>query len=142
MIESPRLLAARECLSLAEAQYRSEEGLLHLEEGLAILEELRTGGSPAERMVAQNLVATYSNRIYDCVEKLVDTDRGLPEPDLEHLFRVVLVFDHRGFDLPSDARLIKINLVERLIDRYYEGHSPAEKRTALEQLAKFSAEPD
>jgi hypothetical protein len=136
------LLAARERLSLAETQYRSEEGLLHLEEGLALLEEVMTGDSSADRTVAQNLVATYSNRIYDCVRKLVDTDPALPEPDLEHLFRVVLAFDHRGFGLPADGRLTKINLVRRLIDRYYEGHSPAEKRTALERLAKISAEPD
>ena len=142
MVDSPQLLAARERLSLAETQYRSEEGLLHLEEGLALLEEVMTGDSSADRTVAQNLVATYSNRIYDCVRKLVDTDRGLPEPDLEHLFRVVLAFDHRGFGLPADGRLTKINLVRRLIDRYYEGHSPAEKRTALERLAKISAEPD
>ena len=92
--------------------------------------------------MAQNLVATYSNRIYACVRKLVDTDRGLPEPDLEHLFRVVLAFDHRGFDLPADARSTKIDLARQLIDRYYEGHSPAEKRTALERLAMISAEPD
>jgi len=52
--------------------------------------------------MAQNLVATYSNRIYDCVK----------------------------------------NLVRRLIDRYYEGHSPDEKRTALEQLAKIPRQPD
>jgi hypothetical protein len=101
-----------------------------------------TGDSFADRTVAQNLVATYANRIYACVRKLVDTDLALPEPDLEHLFRVVLAFDHRGFDLPADARSTKINLARRLIDRYYEGHSPAEKRTALERLAKISAEPD
>ena len=142
MVDSPQLRAARERLSLAETQYRSEEGLLHLDEGLALLEKVMTGAAPAERTVAQNLVATYSNRIYDCVRKLVDTDRGLPEPDLEHLFRVVLAFDHRGFGLPADGRLTKINLVRRLIDRYYEGHAPAEKRTALERLARISAEPD
>jgi hypothetical protein len=142
MVDSPQLRAARERLSLAETQYRSEEGLLHLEEGLALLEEVMTGDSFADRTVAQNLVATYANRIYACVRKLVDTDLALPEPDLEHLFRVVLAFDHRGFDLPAAARSTKINLARRLIDRYYEGHSPAEKRTALERLAKISAEPD
>jgi hypothetical protein len=141
MVESPRLLAARGRLSLAEAKYRSAEGLLHLEEGLALLEEVMTGNSPADRTVAQNLVATYSNKIYACVKNLVDTDRGLPEPDLEHLFRVVRAFDHRGFELPADARLTKITVVRCLIDRYYEGRSAAEKRAALEQLASISGEP-
>jgi hypothetical protein len=141
MVEPLQLLSAREHLSQAEAKYRSEEGLFHLEEGLALLEEVIAGDSPEYRTVAQNLASTYSTRIYDCVKKLVETDRGLPEPDLEHLFRVVLAFDQRSLDLPADARLTKINLVRHLIDRYYEGHSPAEKRAALEQLAKISGEP-
>lgn len=142
MVESPQLTAARKRLSLAEMKYRSEEGLLHLEEGLALLEEVTTGSSSADRRVALNLVATYSKRIYDCVTNLIDTDRAIAEPDLEHLFRVVLTFDQRGFDLPKGARRTKVDLVRRLIDRYYEGHSPAEKRTALEQLTKLSGGPD
>ena len=43
--------------------------------------------------------------------------------------------------MPADARLTKINLVRQLIDRYYEGHAPAAKRAALEQLARISGEP-
>jgi hypothetical protein len=141
MVEPPELRSAREHLSLAEAKYRSEEGLFHLEEGLALLEEVMAGASAEYRTVAQNLAATYSTKIYRAVKSLVDTDRGLPEPDLEHLFRVVLAFDQRSLDLPADARVTKVNLVRRLIERYYEGHSPAEKRAALEQLTKISGEP-
>lgn len=138
MIEPLQLLAAREHLSRAEAKYRSEDGLFHLEEGLALLEEVMAGESPEYRTVAQNLASTYSTKIYGRIRNLVETDRGLPEPDLEHLFKVVLAFDQRSFDLPVDTSSTKINLVRRLIDRYYEGHAPAEKRTALEQLAKLS----
>ena len=43
--------------------------------------------------------------------------------------------------MPADARLTKINPVRQLIDRYYEGHAPAAKFAALEQLAKISGEP-
>ena len=141
MVEPPQLLSAREHLALAEARYRSEDGLFHLEEGLALLEEVMAGISPGYRAVAQNLAATYSMKIYNLVRNVVGRDRALPEPDLEHLFRVVLAFDDRGLDLPADIRSIKIELVRRLIDHYYEGHSPAEKQAALQQLLQITGEP-
>jgi hypothetical protein len=141
MVEPPQLLCAREHLALAEAKYRSEDGLFHLEEGLALLEEVMAGPSPGHRAVAQNLAVTYSVKIYNVVRNLVARDRALPEPDLEHLFRVVRAFDDRGLDLPADMRSTKIELVRRLIARYYEGHSPAEKRAALERLSKITGEP-
>ena len=141
MVEPPQLLSAREHLAVAEVRYRSEDGLFHLEEGLALLEEVMAGSSPGYRAVAQNLAATYSTKIYNLVRNVVGRDRALPEPDLEHLFRVVLAFDDRGLDLPADIRSIKIELVRRLIDHYYEGHSPAEKQAALQQLLQITGEP-
>ena len=141
MVEPPQLLSAREHLALAEARYRSEDGLFHLEEGLALLEEVMAGSSPGYRAVAQNLAATYSMKIYNLVRNAVARDRALPEPDLEHLFRVVLAFDDRGLDLPADIRSTKIELVRRLIDHYYEGRSPAEKQAALQQLLQITGEP-
>jgi hypothetical protein len=33
---------------------------------------------------------------------------------------------------------VKIEIARRLIDRYYEGHSPERKRQALEQLTKIA----
>lgn len=139
MIEPPQLLSAREHLSRAEAKYRYEDGLFHLEQGLALLEEVMVGESLEFRTVAQNLASTYSTRIYRRIMNLVETDRGLPEPDLEHLFKVILAFDQRSFDVPVDGSSTKITLVRRLIDRYYEGHSPAAKHTALEKLAKLTS---
>ena len=53
MVEPPQLLSAREHLALAEARYRSEDGLFHLEEGLALLEEVMAGSSQGYRSVAQ-----------------------------------------------------------------------------------------
>ena len=141
MVEPPQLRSAREHLAQAESRYRSEDGLFHLEEGLALLEEVMAGSSAGSRAVAQNLAATYSIKIYNLVRNAVARDRALPEPDLEHLFRVVLAFDDRGLDLPADIRSIKIELVRRLIDHYYEGHSPAQKQAALQELLKITGEP-
>ena len=137
MVEPRELASAREHLARAEAGYRSRDGLYHLEEGLALLEEVMAA-SPAHRKLAQNLASTYFAKIYGGIKRLVDTDRGLPEPDLEHLFKVVLAFDERSFELPEEARATKVSLVRDLIDRYYEGHSPETKRAALEQLAEIT----
>jgi hypothetical protein len=140
MIEPPELASARKHLAHAESAYRTADGLYHLEEGLALLEEVIAGKSPEYRTLALNLAASYSTRIYGAVRKLVESDRGLPEPELEHLFKVVVAFDELSFQLPVESRTTKINLVRDLIDRYYEGHSPEAKRAALEQLAEISKE--
>lgn len=137
MAEPRELQTAREHLARAEAGYRTADGLYHLEEGLTLLEEV-IAASPQHRTLAQNLATTYFAKIYGGIKRLVDTDRGLPEPDLEHLFRVVLAFDERSFELPAEARATKISLVRDLIDRYYEGHSADAKRAAVEQLAEIS----
>ena len=137
MAEPRELQSARQHLARAEAGYRSQDGLYHLEEGLALLEEVMAE-SPEHRQLAQNLALTYFAKIYGGIKRLVEADRGLPEPVLEHLFKVVLAFDERSFELPPEARATKISLVRDLIDRYHEGHSPDAKRAALEQLAEIS----
>jgi len=135
MRESPKLGAARERLSRAEAQYRSKEGLLHLIEGLTLLEEVLGGESGADRDLARNLASAYSARIYRAIRKQIDEDPALPEPELEHLFQVVLAFDQSSVELPVEAGTTKVKLARHLIDLYYEGHSAEAKRAALEQLA-------
>jgi hypothetical protein len=141
MVEPQPLRAARQHLSRAEADYRSDDGLFHLVEGLALLEELLGCGEPALRTIARNLAETYAAKIFRAVSKLVETDPGLPEPELEHLFKIVLAFDEHGFELPAEARSAKISVVGRLVDRYYEGHSVEEKRKVLEDLAKIARGP-
>jgi hypothetical protein len=141
VVEPQQLRAARQHLSQAEARYRSADGLFHLEEGLALLEDLLASDEPAHRLIARNLAEAYSTRIFRAVTTLVETDRGLPEPELEHLFKVVLAFDEHGFQLPAEASAAKISVVEHLVDRYYEGHTPEEKREVLEELAKISSRP-
>ena len=140
MAEPESLVSARKHLSRAESDYRSEEGLFHLEEGLALLEEEALDGEPEYRMVAANLLSTYSTRICESVKKLIATNPGLPEPDLEHLFRVLLAFDLEELELPAYVRSLKIDVVKRLIDRYYEGHSAEDKQKMLEQLAGIADE--
>ena len=135
--ESPLLWTARQHLAQAEARYRSADGLFHLDEALSLLEDVIATGSAEQARVARNLAATYAARIHRAVQRLLQTDRGVPEPELEHLFKVVLLFDERGFELPVESRANKIELVRQLIDRYYEGRSAAEKQTMLEELTKI-----
>jgi hypothetical protein len=138
MAEPRQLSAAREHLSQAEAAYDTQDGLRRLEEGLALLEEVIAAQAADHATVARNLARTYSNRIVSAIRARVENDRALPEPELEHLFAVMLAFDQVDLEPPAEARTLKISIARRLIDRYYEGCSPADKEKALEQLAQIS----
>lgn len=138
MGEPVKLTAARKHLSLAESGYRSADGLVHLEEGLAMLEEILLDGAREHRTIARNLLTTYSARICESVRKVIEGHRGLPGPDLEHLFKVLLAFDAVSLKLPDYVGSLKIAVVERLIDLYYEGYPPEEKEKALRQLTAIA----
>jgi hypothetical protein len=142
MAEPPDLETARQRLARAEAILMTADGLIHLKEGLTLLESLidRNRGTPTES-VARNLGQTYTTRVYERIRRAVEQNRTLPEPDLEHLFSVVRAFDDAGFELPPDARELKVAVVRRLVDYYYEGHSPAEKERVYQQLADISRDP-
>jgi hypothetical protein len=124
----------------AEAGFGSAAGLAHLEDGLERLAELIETGTNAEARTAANLAASYATRFYERVRRKVEHDAQLPEPELEHYFKVVLAFDQVEGSVPSAAAETKIAIVKALIDRYYEGHSPEQKRKAIEQLAGLRSE--
>jgi len=138
MTEPRELTAAREHLARGEARYRSAAGLAELEQGLGLLDEILSAQDSAHRTVAENIVKTYATRIYRSITALLEGDRAVPEPQLEHLFKIVLAFDQSEVELPGNAREVKVEIARRLIDRYYEGHSPQQKRKALEQLTKIA----
>jgi hypothetical protein len=136
--EPAELRAAREHLSRAEAALRADDGLFHLEEALALLDEIGASDDPMHRTIARNLASTYALKLFGAIRRLVETDRGLPEPELERFFRIVLAFDDADVELPAEGSRIKIELVRRLIDRSYEGYSPDEKRKAIERLEEIA----
>ena len=118
----------------AEADWTSTEGLTLLTEGLACVDDVLVAGGAAEARTARNLAATYASRFYARVRTSLAADAQVPEPALEHYFKVVLAFDQVREALPQTAADLKIAVVRTLIERYYEGHSPEQKRRALEQL--------
>ena len=132
--ESSKLNAARSHLAQAEAAFGSADGLFHLDEGLALLDELSEGDDAAQRSVAQTVAATYATRMFGRIRDAIATDRAVPQPSLEHYFKLMLAFDQGEFELPAAARALKIAVVRRLIDLAYEGHPAAAKRKALEQF--------
>ena len=138
VVEFAGIVKAREHLAQAESTYRSEDGLHHLREGIAILEEILLDDDSEHETVARNLLSTYSARICDSIRKQIETTPGLPEPELEHLFKVLVAFDSADLELPEYVRSLKIDVVRRLIDRYYEGYSDADKQKMLEQLADIA----
>jgi hypothetical protein len=138
MQECDELRRAREHLARAESGYRTSDGLSHLEEGLALLEDVMLGAATAHHAVARNLASTYADRIISRIESQIGNDPGAPEPELEHLFKVIIAFDEVDVELPEGTRALKLRLARRLIDRYYEGHGPAAKARALEDLAAIA----
>jgi len=138
MTESRELLAAREHLARGEASYGSAAGLAELELGLGLLDDVMSAKNASQRTIAETIAKTYATRIYRSIGLLLGSDRAVPEPQLEHLFKVVVAFDQSDIELPDEAREVKIEIARRLIDRYYEGHSPEQKRKALEQLTKIA----
>ena len=123
----------------AEAAWATADGLASLKDGLGRLTDVIDLGSAAEARTAGNLAATYAGRFYGRVRDKLERDAQVPEPELEHCFKVVLAFDQIGTSLPPAAAELKIKVVQALIDRYYEGHSPEKKRAALEQLAALTS---
>lgn len=138
MTEPRELMAAREHLARAEASYRSASGLAELEQGLSLLDDVMSAQNAAHHAIAQNIAKAYATRIYRSIAALLAGDSAVPEPELEHLFKIVLAFDQSEIELPDNARAVKIEIARRLIDRYYEGHSPEQKRKALEELTKIA----
>ena len=134
MQESATLKAARARLAQAEAAFSSLAGLVHLEAGLSMLDELSESNDAPQRAVAQTVAATYATRIFGRIRNAIENDRAVPQPLLEHYFKMMLAFDQGEFELPDAARALKIAVVRRLIDLAYEGYPVAAKRAALEQF--------
>jgi hypothetical protein len=124
----------------AEADWGSAEGLARLADGLGRLADIIDDGTQAEARTARNVAASYADRFYARVREQLERDAQLPEPELEHCFKAVLAFDQVESSVPPTASEIKIAVVRALIDRYYEGHSPQQKRKAIEQLLALKPE--
>jgi len=140
MPESRELSAARVCLGEAEADWASGEGLARLTDGLDRLTYIIETASKTEARTASNLAATYAGRFYGRVRDKLKRVRQVPEPELEHCFKIGLAFDQVQDALPPAATQLKIDVVKALVERYYEGHSPEKKRAVLEQLAALGRE--
>lgn len=141
MAEPEQLKLARDHLAKAENALMTADGLNRLHEGLALLESVIDGVSGAQAVaVARNVGQTYTTRIYQRIRHAIDNGKSVSEPELEHLFSVLRAFDDVGFELPEDSREVKVAVVRRLIDYYYEGYSSAEKEAMLAQLAELSGE--
>ena len=140
MNESRDLAAARASMAAAEADWASADGLARLDDGLERLADIIEAGRGPEARIASNLAASYAGRLYGRVRAKLEREAQVPEPELEHYFKVVLAFDRVKSALPAAAADLKIGVVEALVERYYEGHPPEKKRAVLEQLAALRPE--
>jgi hypothetical protein len=139
MREPQDLLDARAQLASAEAMYGSEDGLAHLQEGLAALDRvLEEPAARASHGVARNVGAVYLKKYYARISRRLAASAQTPEPELEHLFKVIRCFDDVGLELPPDARALKIEVVKRLVSCYCEGHDPRTQQALRAQLAELA----
>lgn len=139
MSEPRELAEGRRRLARAETDFDTEEGLVELQEGLGLLECVAVDAAAgAHRTVARNLGGAYASRIHERIKRQLESNRNLPEPELKHAFALVRAFDNTCFDVPPGARELKIELVRRLIDIYYEGYPPDEKESAYQELAEIT----
>jgi len=127
-------------MAAAEGAWASADGLARLVDGLERLADIIEAGGKRETQIATNLAASYAGRFYGRVRAKLERDAQVPEPELEHCFKVVLAFDRVQSALPGAAADLKIGVVEALVERYYEGHPPEKKRAVLEQLAALRPE--
>jgi hypothetical protein len=141
MSESRDLQKARVHLARAETQFSTAIGYAELEQGLGLLAELMESDTN-ERVIANNLAASYATKIFRRVEATLATDRAVPQPLLEHFFKLMLAFDQGEFVLPDSAAELKIEVVRHLIDLAYEGYPAEAKRKALEQLSRITGDRD
>jgi hypothetical protein len=121
-------------MAAAEGAWEAADGLARLGDGIGRLADIIDAGG-SEARIAGNVAAAYAGRFYARVREKLERDAQVPEPELEHCFKIVLAFDQVQSALPASAAELKIGVVEALIDRYYEGHPPERKRAALAQLA-------
>jgi ABC-type thiamine transport system substrate-binding protein len=137
MSESKTLQAARRQLARAEARFDAPESILNLHEGIALLDELVQSGG-AEVSIARNVATAYAEKLFARVQKSIQIDRAVPQPILEHYFKMMLAFDAGYFEFPYESRAIKIAVAHRLIELLYEGYPDAQKQAALRQLSEMT----
>ena len=138
-VKASDLDSARQSLARAESMIASDDGLHHLQNGLALLERVIDGGADASsQAVARNVGRTYTEKIYQQIKRHLSNPHAPSEPELEHLFAIVRVFDDACIELPAESSALKIEIVTRLVEYYSEGYTPAQKQRLFEQLAEVA----
>lgn len=139
--EPAELAEARAHLEKFEAKMRTPDGLVHLSEGLALLENFRTGGA-SERFaeVASNLALAYAKKVQSEVESLISREPSIHLEVFDHWRKVFAEFDQSGFTLPQEVINARSKLWGRTIDKHVELMSPSERKDLLERLKAMGDE--
>lgn len=140
MNEPKELSIARAHFAQAELHHTSPAALGHIEKALAALDDI-PHQDEANGALAQRIAIAYATKLCGRLQSLLNNDAHVPEPQLEHFFKMLRAFDDSIIELPAIARQLKIELAKRLIEFYLEGHPTQAKEQALRQLLNISAEP-
>ena len=125
MSEAAPLAEARTHLARAEAAPWSEAGRFHTDEGLFLLE---ASAVPA----AAQLGATYVLRMLERLQSALAGD--VPEPELKWMLKLLQTLEASPFGDAARLETVRVMVAERLLDRYFEGYSKAEREQAIRSI--------
>ena len=137
MPEPQELLEARRCLARAEANLRSADGLAQLVEGLALLDDVIGAGAGCRAHRAQPCAELCDADLRARSATRSPPTRSCPSPSSSIFLRSCSRSTQSARRCRKSAQELKIEVVRRLIDRYYEGHPPEQRQRALEELAQI-----
>ncbi len=118
---------ARRHLALAESAPWSDDGRFHADEGLFLLEE-HAEQTPA----AARLGETYALRLLERVQSALAGD--VPEPQLKGMLKLLQTLESVPFGDAARLATVRVMIAERLLDRYFEGYSDAERERAIQSI--------
>lgn len=134
-IEPTELVEARAHLERFESRMQTPEGLVHLSEGLALLQVIRTDGT-SERLdeIAFNLALAYAKKVQCEVESLLSREHSIHLDVFGQWLKVFAEFDQAGFTLPQEVTNARSKLWDRTSNKYLKQLSPSERKDLFERL--------
>ncbi len=133
--EPSEIVRAREHLSSFEKRMMDKDSTYHLSEGLLLLEEvLENDTGNTAREVARNIGNTYASKICSRIDKFLQDPKLTTEPELEHLFKLLLELDDSKFGDKAEIKKLKVETVDRLFEEYFRGYTVEDKKRAIKKL--------
>lgn len=133
--EPDELTNARALLARFEAEMNRPEGLVHLQEALSILADIRGHHESGDvNQIASNLPLAYARKVQARVEPFLSSEQPIHWETVEHWLKIFQEFENSEFVLPQDIAETRSKLLMEKMKREIGLMSRAERKKFLEQL--------